>query len=59
MCDILVTWRSLNGLHKITEQYKKRADRKQRRLVAEEARLVTPREFSAYGRPLDMVPSFK
>ena len=32
---------------------------KQRKLVTDEARSVTSREFSAYGHPLKMVTSFK
>ena len=35
------------------------AERKRRRLVAEEERAVTSRAFSAYGLPLDMVTSFQ
>ena len=52
-------WRSLNVYHKSTVHYKKGAERKQQHLAAEEARVVTSRAFSAYGRPLEMVPSFK
>ena len=59
MCDILVPWRSLNGFHKSTVQCKKGVDQKRRRLVAEEAKAVTSRAFSAYRLPLDKVPSFK
>ena len=35
------------------------AEQKQRRLAAEEEREVTARDFSAYGRPLEMVTSFR
>ena len=34
-------------------------ERNRRRLAAEEEREVTVRAFSAYGRPLEMVTSFK
>ena len=39
--------------------YKKGAEKKRRCLEAEEARAVTSRVFSAYGRTLDMIPFFK
>ena len=50
---------ALNGMYRHTTKCKKGAERKRRRLVAEEERAVTSRAFSAYGRPLDMVTSFK
>ena len=40
-------------------QCKKGAERKQRKLAAEEANEVTSTAFSAYGLPLEMVKSFK
>ena len=40
-------------------QCNKESERKQRRLSAEGAQVVTSRVFSAYGLHLDMVPSFK
>ena len=38
-CDMLVPWRSLNGTHRRTAQYKRGADRKRRRLAVEEERV--------------------
>ena len=40
-------------------QFKKGAERKRLFLAVEEERAATLRAFSAYGRTLDMVPSFK
>ena len=55
----MVPWWSLNGLHKNTAQCKKGVEWKRRSLAAEEVRVVTSRVFSAYGRALEIVPSFK
>ena len=55
LCNMLVPRRSLNGSHNSTEQYKKGAEWKRRRLAVEEARAVISKAFSAYGRPLEMV----
>ena len=55
--DMPVPWKSLNGMHRRTLQRKRGAERKQRRLAAEEDREVTKKAFSAYGHPLDMVTS--
>ena len=55
LCDILVPWRSLNGMHRHTAQCKRVAEKKRRRLSEEEEeeeREVTSRAFSAYGCPL-------
>ena len=46
-------------MHRCTEQCTQGAERKRRRLLAEEEREVNTRAFSAYGRPLVMVTSFK
>ena len=56
---MLVMWRSLNGVHGRTVQCKRGAERKGRHLEAEEEREVTTRAFSAYGRPMEMVTSFR
>ena len=48
----------LNGTHRRTSQCNRGAERKRRRLSTEEEREVTARDFSAYGRPLEMVTSF-
>ena len=59
LCDIFVPWKALNGKHRRTSQYKRGAERQLRLLPAEEEREVTARAFSAYGRPLEMVTSFR
>ena len=59
MCDIMEPWISLNVFQKSTAHYKKGTERKRQRLVAKEARVVTSMAFSAYGIPLEVVPSFK
>ena len=56
---MLVQWTSLNGTHRHTENCNRGAEQKRRRLAAEEERGVTTRTFSAYGRPLEIVTSFK
>ena len=58
LCDMLVLWKALNGTHRCTSQYNRGAEQKRRRLVAEEGREVTARDFSAYGLPLEMVTYF-
>ena len=55
----MMPWRSLNGSHNGKYQCKKEDEFKRQKLAAKEAREVTPRAFSAYGLPLDMVTSFK
>ena len=47
----MVPYRDLNGTHRFTEQCKQGAERKRRRLSAEEERDATARALSAYGRP--------
>ena len=59
LCDMLVPWKDLNGMHRRTAQCNRGSEQKRRRLAAEEEREVTARAFSAYGRPLEMVTSFK
>ena len=56
---MLVPWKALNGTHRRTSQCTQGEERRIRRLVVEEERGVTARDFSAYGRPLDMVTSLK
>ena len=46
-------------MHQRTENCKKGAERKRWRLVVEDQRVATSRVFSAYGRPLEMVTSFR
>ena len=59
LCNMLVSWRDLNGMHRRTVQCRKGAGRKRRRLTEEEERDITSRAFSAYELPLDMVTYFK
>ena len=58
-CDMLVTWRTLNGRHHATAQCKKGAERKRRRIAEAELRDSTERAFEAYGNPLETVLKFK
>ena len=59
LCDMLVPCKALNGTHRRTENCTRGAERKRRRLAAEEEREVTARAFSAYWCHLYMVTSFK
>ena len=59
LCNMMVPLWYLNGFHKRTAHFKKRAEQKRWKLVVEESRAVTSRAFRVYGRPLEMVPSFK
>ena len=59
LCDMLVTWNTLNGMHMRTAQCNRGVERNIWRLAAEEEREVNARAFIAYGRPLEMVTSFK
>ena len=59
LCDMLVTWKDLNGKHRRIEQCNQGAERNRRKLAAEEERGVPTRDFSAYGIPLEMVTYFK
>ena len=59
LCDMMVPWGYLNGSHKNTVQYKNVVDQKRHSLAVEEAMAATSRASSAYGRPLEMVWSFK
>ena len=56
---MLVLCKILNETHIHTSQFNWGAEWKRWRLVAEEEREVTVRAFSAYGRPLEMVSSFR
>ena len=59
LCDMMVPRKDLNGMHRRTSQCNWGSEQKRRRLAAEEEREVTARAFSVYGRPLEMVTSFK
>ena len=58
-CDMLVPWRALKGRHHATVQYKKGAERKRRQMAEAEFRDSTERAFEAYGKPMEMVLTFK
>ena len=57
-CDMLVLWRSLNGLHKDTAMCRSGAERKRRRLAEVEIRESTERAFEVYREQLESVPRF-
>ena len=59
LCDMLMLWRLLNGIHRHTANCKRGEERKQRSLAVEEKRQVTSMAFSAYERSLDMVTYFQ
>ena len=59
LCDMLVPWWSLNGLHRRTAQCKKRVERKQRNLALDEEKAVNSRAFKSHGVPIEMVTSFQ
>ena len=56
---MMVPWRYLNGRHLATSQCTRGAERKRRRLVEEELRDSSERDFQAYGAPLENVTVFK
>ena len=59
LCNIMVPWKALNGINKRTAQCTCGLEQRRRQLAALEAVEVTSRAFSAYGRPVEMVTSFK
>ena len=59
LCDMMMTWKALNGTHRRTTQCTQGVESKRRKLATEEEMGVTARDFSAYGRPLNMVTSSK
>ena len=58
-CDIMVSWRALNGRHHATAHYGKVVERKRRQMAEVELRDSTERAFEAYGKPLETVSAFK
>ena len=56
---MMVPWRGLNGRHYATAMCKKGAERKRRQMSEAEFRDITERAFKAYGKPLEMVSTFK
>ena len=58
-CDMVKPWEALNGRHMYTAMCTKGVERKHRPLMEEEAHMIMVVAFQAYGRPSDMVVSFK
>ena len=58
-CSMLLTWMALNVQHATTTHCAKEEKWKRCRLTVEEMRESAVRAFQAYGRPLEMVTSFK
>ena len=58
LCDMMVTRKGLNGMHRRMAHCTWGAERKRQQLLAEEEREVTARAFSSYGSPLEMLTSF-
>ena len=58
-CDMLVSWRSLNGRHKSTAVCRSGEERKRRRMEETEIRESTEMDFEVYGEQLKTAPSFK
>ena len=56
---MLVSWRSLNGRHKITVMCSSGEESKRRRLAETEIRERTDMAFEVYGEQLNTVPGFK
>ena len=52
-------WKALNVMYRHMAQCTWGVERKRRQLAAEDEREVTAKAFSAYGRPLEMVNSFR
>ena len=59
LCEILVPWSALNGMHQCIAQLKQVEEQKRQKSEAEEEREVTVRALSAYRCYLDMVTSFR
>ena len=56
---MFVSYKALNSCHKTTDFCQQVAERKQRRLLEEEARSGAETLFTEYGIPLAQVTSFK
>ena len=54
-CNMLVTRVALNECHPNIAHYTKGAERKQFRMVVQEIRDRTEKDFRAYGHPLNLV----
>ena len=58
-CDLQVSRKALNGRHLETNQCKKGAERKLRRLAAAEGEAATERAFHAYGKKMRAVTELR
>ena len=58
-CDLQVSRKALNGRHLETNQCKKGAERKQRRLAAAEVETTSEKAFHAYGDKMRAVTEFR
>ena len=58
-CDMLVSWRALNGRNPATAQCARGAEWKRRRLAEAETRKSSERAFKAYGEPIQNVSTFR
>ena len=58
-CDLQVSRKALNGRHLETNQCKKGAERKQRRLAATEVETTSEKAFHAYGTKMPAVTEFR
>ena len=58
-CDLQVSRKALNGRHLETSQYRKGAERKQRRLAKAELEATSEKAFHAYGTKMRAVTEFK
>ena len=58
-CDLQVSRKALNGRHQETNQCKKGAERKQRRLSAAEVETTSEKAFHAYGNKMRAVIEFR
>ena len=58
-CDLQVSRKALNGRHLETNQCKKGAERKRRRLAAAEVETTSEKAFHAYGNKMRAVTEFR
>ena len=58
-CELQVSRKALNGRHLETNQCKKGAERKQRRLAAVEVETTSEKAFNAYGTKMRVVTEFR
>ena len=58
-CEMLVSWRFLNGRHPATAQSARGAEQKRRRITEAETRESSERAFKAYREPIQNVSTFR